>query len=92
MEESISCVSISVYTEPLPALNKGDSSYHSENPFSGSVTTVGEWGSDEWSGNVWHPSGSGTDTGIQRCFTEMKMTFDNFSSLINYLNINILSI
>jgi len=67
-------------------LNKGDSSYHSENPFSGSVTTVGEWGSDRWGGNIYHPSGSGTDTGIQRCFTEMKMTFDNFSSLRYYFN------
>ena len=67
-------------------LKKGDSSYHSESPYSGSVTTVGQWGSDKWGGNVYHPSGSGTDTGIQRCFTEMKMTFDNFSDLRYYFN------
>ena len=66
-------------------LNKGDATWHSETPQSGSATTVGQWGSDEWGGNQWE-NPTGTDTGIQRPFSEMRILFDDFNELRYFFN------
>ena len=66
-------------------LKKGDSDWHSEQAQSGSATTVAAWGSDQWGGNQWHGA-SGTDTGIQRPFSEIRVLFDDFDELRYFFN------
>ena len=66
-------------------LKKGDATWHSETPQSGSATTVGQWGSDEWGGNPWE-NPTGTNTGIQRPFSEMRILFNDFNELRYFFN------